>query len=95
VSAALTGAHDWVAAYEKLRRSALAAEGRAWRMPGVAVVLRAGLAAWMQACRTVVGLAPIEPPAIELVGGLPGTVRTEVTVLLAQMALFAATETTT
>jgi hypothetical protein len=86
---------DWVVAYEDLRRAALEADGRVWRVPGVAVMLRAGLAAWMQACRTVVGLAPIVPPAGAPVGGLPGTVRTEVTVLLAQMALSAATETAT
>jgi hypothetical protein len=86
---------DWVAAYEDLRRAALEADGRARRAPGVAVVLRGGVAAWMQACRSVAGTAPSVSPGGETVGGLPGTVRAEVTVLLAQMALSAATERAT
>jgi hypothetical protein len=86
---------DWVAAYEDLRRAALEADGRARRVPGVAVVLRAGVVAWMQACRSVTGAVPSVSPAGETVGWLPGTVRAEVAVLLAQMALSAATEMAT
>jgi hypothetical protein len=87
--------HDWVAAYEDLRRTALEADGRAGRVPGIAVVLRAGVAAWMQACRTVVGLTPAVPPGGKTMGGLPGPVRAEVAVVLTQMALAAATEMAT
>lgn len=86
---------DWVAAYEDLRRAALEATGRARRVPGVAVVLRAGVVAWMQACRSVAGIAPSISPGGDTAGWVPGTVRAEVAVLLAQMALSAATEMTT
>jgi len=86
---------DWVAAYEDLRRAALEADGGARRMPGVAVVLRAGVAAWMQACRNVAGVAPPISPGGDTAGWLPGTIRAEVAVLLAQMALSAATEMAT
>lgn len=83
---------DWVAAYEDLRRAALEADGRARRVPGVAVVRRAGVVAWMQACRHVAGVAPSRARGGDTAGWLPGTVRAEVTVWLAQMALAAATE---
>ena len=83
---------DWVAAYEDLRRAALEGNGPTRRMPGVAVVRRAGVVAWMQACRSVTGVAPSISPRRDTVGELPGTIRAEVAVLLAQMALSAATE---
>jgi hypothetical protein len=78
---------DWVAAYEALRRAALEADGRARRVPGVAVVRRGGVVAWMLACRRVASIAPAISPA--------GTIRAEVAVLVAQMALSAATEMAT
>jgi uncharacterized protein (UPF0548 family) len=87
---------DWVAAYEALRRAALQeTTGLVRRAAGVAVLLRAGVVSWMQTCRSV---ASSVPPAVrpgDTMGSLPGTVRTEVAVLLAQMALSAATEMTT
>jgi hypothetical protein len=86
---------DWVAAYEDLRRAALEADGRARRVPGVAVVLRAGVVAWMQACRSVAGVAPSISPGGDTAGWLPGPVRAEMALVLAQMALSAATEMTT
>lgn len=86
---------DWVAAYEDLRRAALEADGRARRVPGVAVVLRAGVVAWMQAGRSVAGVAPSLSPGGDTAGWLPDPVRAEVAVVLAQMALSAATERTT
>jgi hypothetical protein len=86
---------DWVAAYEALRRAALEADGRARRVPGVAVVQRAGVVAWMQTCRSVAGVAPSISPAGDTAGWLPGTVRAEVAILLAQMALTAAPEMAT
>jgi hypothetical protein len=86
---------DWVAAYEALRRTALEGDGRARRGPGVAVVLRAGVVAWMQAYRSVAGVAPSIAPDGDTAGWLPGPVRADVAVLLAQMALSAATEMAT
>jgi hypothetical protein len=86
---------DWVAAYEDLRRAALEADGRARRVPGVALLLRAGVAAWIEACRGVAGPVAAVRPDGETVGSLPGAVRAEVAVLLAQMALSAATEMAT
>jgi hypothetical protein len=86
---------DWVAAYEDLRRAALEADDRARRVPGVAVVRRMGVVAWMQVCRSVAGIVPSISPGGDMAGGLPRTVRAEVAVLLAQMALSAATEITT
>ena len=90
-----TPEQDWVAAYEALRRAALEADGCARRAPGGAVVRRAGVLAWMQACRRVADVAPALSPGGDTAGCLPGTVRAEVTVLLAQMALSAATEMVT
>ena len=85
---------DWAAAYEDLRRAALEGNGPTRRMPGVAVVRRAGVVAWMQACRSVASVAPSISPG-DTAGWLPGTVRAEVAVLLAQMALSAAPEMAT
>jgi hypothetical protein len=85
--------HDWVTAYEELRRAALeepAAHAR--RAPGLALLLRAGTAAWMQTCQRVAGPVLSAPPSSATTRALPGIVRAEVTVLLAEMALAAATE---
>jgi hypothetical protein len=86
--------HDWVTAYEDLRRAALEApDGPVRRAPGLALVLRAGIAAWMQACRSVTGpVLSARPPSSDTPPVLPGTVRAEVTVLLAEMVLAAAAE---
>jgi hypothetical protein len=57
------------------------------------MLLRAGMAAWMQACRSVAGpVLSARPPSGETTRALLGTVRAEVTVLLAEMALAAAAE---
>jgi hypothetical protein len=85
---------DWVAAYEDLRRAALGADGCARRAPGIAVVLRAGVVAWMQACRSVAGVASSFSPGGDTAGWVPSPVRAEVSMLLAQMALAAAAEMT-
>ena len=80
-------------AYEELRRAALEeADGRARRAPGLALLLRAGIAAWMQACRSVAGPVLSAPPSSAAPRALPGAVRAEVTVLLTEMALAAAAE---
>lgn len=80
-------------AYEDLRRAALEEPaGHARRAPGLALLLRAGIAAWMQACRRVAGPVLSVHPSSETTRALPGTVRAEVTVLLAEMALTAAAE---
>jgi hypothetical protein len=86
--------HDWVTAYEDLRRAALEEPGGyARRAPGLALLLRAGIAAWMQACRSVAGpVLSARPPSSATTRALPVTVRAEVTVLLTEMALAAATE---
>jgi hypothetical protein len=89
------GDPDWVAAYEDLRRAATDWDGRARRMPGVAVVRRAGVMGWMETCRSLVGSVPAVRMDGEPARSLPGAVRAEVTVLLAQMALAAAGEMAT
>jgi hypothetical protein len=84
---------DWVAAYETLRRTVLEeADGRAWHAPGLALLLRSGVAAWMQACRGLMAPLPVIRPASEPAASLPGGVRAEVAALLAEMALSAAVE---
>lgn len=89
------GAPDWVVAYEELRRAATAADGRARRMPGIAILLRAGVVGWMQTCRSVAGSVLAARMDREPVRALPDTIRVEVAVLLAQMALSAAGEMAT
>jgi hypothetical protein len=64
-------------------------------MPGVAVVRRAGVMGWMETCRSLVGSVPAVRMDGEPARSLPGAVRAEVTVLLAQMALAAAGEMAT
>lgn len=82
---------DWVAAYEALRGTVLErADGRAWRAPGLALLLRSGVAGWMQTCLRAVGPLPVIRPASETAASLPGEVRAEVAGLLAEMALAAA-----
>jgi hypothetical protein len=84
-----------VTAYEELRRVALEeSDGHVRRAPGLALLRRAGTAAWMQACQRSAGpVAPL-PPSGGPTRTLPGTVRAEVTMLLAEMALAAAVEAT-
>lgn len=67
-------------------------DGLARRAPGFALVLRAGVTAWMQACRSVASPVRSASPSDAAMHALPGGVRAEVTVLLAEMALAAATE---
>jgi hypothetical protein len=89
------GDADWVAAYEDLRRAATAADGRDRRLPGITVVLRAGVAGWMQTCQSLVGYVPAARRDSAPARMRPDTVRAEVAMLLAQMALSAAGERTT
>lgn len=85
--------YDWAAAYEELRRAALEApDGRVQRAPGLALLRRAGLVGWMHTCRSVTGLGLPALPSREPRPAVPGAVRTEVTMLLAEMALAAAAE---
>ncbi len=87
--------HDWVTAYEDLRRAALEeSDGHARRAPGLALLRRAGTAAWMQACQRVAGPVRAVAPSGDTTRGLPSPVRAEVTMLLAEMALAAAAEAT-
>jgi hypothetical protein len=80
-------------AYEDLRRAALEEpDGHARRAPGLALLLRAGVAVWMQTCRSVAASGLSAQPRGETARALPGAVRAEVTVLLAEMALAAAAE---
>jgi hypothetical protein len=88
----LPGDPDWVAAYEELRRAVTAADGRARRLPGVTVVLRAGVVGWMQTCRSLVRAVPPVGLVGEPARALPDTARAEVAMLLAHMALAAAGE---
>ena len=78
-------------AYEELRRTALeASNGSVRRAPGLALVVRGGLAAWMQTCWRVAGPRWSALPSREMTPTLPGAIRAEVTVLLTEMALAAA-----
>ena len=86
------GDPDWVAAYEELRRAVTAADGRARRLPGVTVLLRAGVVGWMQTCRSVARSVPAVRLSGEPAGALPDTAHAEVAMLLAHMALAAAGE---
>jgi hypothetical protein len=80
-----------VAAYEDLRQAALEEpNGHVRRAPGLALLRRAGTAAWMQACQSLAGPVPSIQPSGGMTRALPGTVRAEVTMLLAEMALAAA-----
>jgi len=82
-----------VTAYEDLRRAALEeSDHHARRAPGLALLRRAGIAGWMQACRSVADPLLFAQPSDETTRALPGAVRAEVTVLLAEMALAAAVE---
>jgi hypothetical protein len=64
-------------------------------MPGIAILLRAGVVGWMQTCRSVAGSVLTARMDGEPVRTLPDAVRVEVAVLLAQMALAAAGEMAT
>jgi hypothetical protein len=78
-------------AYEELRRMALeVSTGSGRRAPGLALVVRGGLAAWMQACRSVAGPVRAVRPSGQTTRALPGAIRAEVTVLLTEMVLAAA-----
>jgi hypothetical protein len=84
-----------VAAYEALRQTALEEVGGiVRRTAGLAVVLRAGVVAWMQTCRTVANSIPLGRSG-DTVTSLPGGVRAEVATLLAEMALAATVEMVT
>ena len=82
-------------AYEALRQAALEeADGLVRRATGVAALRRAGVVAWMETCRSVASSVAAVRPG-ETVAPLPGTVRAQVAVLLAEMALSAAAERAT
>jgi hypothetical protein len=85
-----------VTAYEELRHAALEeADHHARRAAGLAILLRTGITAWMRACRRVPGPVASAAPASETMRAIPGTIRDEVSVLLAEMALAAAAENIT
>ena len=82
-----------MSAYEELRRVATGRPPGAGRGVGFALFLRSGMAAWIEACRTVSPLCP--PPRLpqaERDRLLPTDVRGEVTMVLAAMALAVAVE---
>lgn len=74
--------------YEELRHIALAGTGVRARGIGLALLIRSGMARWMEACVTALArptlavLQQIETPPL-----LPADVRVEVAMVLAQMAL--------
>lgn len=74
-----------VAEYEELRRVALVANGPSQGV-GLALLLRRGMAAWMEACLTAVP-SPMPRPAPPQACFLPADLRHEVATVLAAMAL--------
>jgi hypothetical protein len=84
---------DFVAYYEQLRRDALGGAGRG--RPGLTLLLRQGLAAWMQAysCRA---FAPSTHPGLSANTIQPWSadVRSQAAVILAGIVLHSRSETT-
>ena len=76
------------AGYEQLRDQALGTVGGLYRGFGLALLVRAGLAAWSQTCRESVSVSqrPPQSSALSQVPSPPG-LRAELTMILTAMAL--------
>jgi hypothetical protein len=77
--------------YEELRQIALAGDGVHARGTGLALLIRSGMARWMDTCIAVLARPSAPPPPRQSDGQahLPADVRAEVAMVLAQMALSA------
>jgi hypothetical protein len=76
--------------YEELRSQALRHRGCVGRGNGLALVVRRGLAAWLTACAPVTRTLEVPQPKTAVEDRLPVDLRTEVAMVLAEMALTAA-----
>jgi hypothetical protein len=83
---------EWTSRYEDLRRRVLEEAGRLPRGPGVAVFVRQGLAAWMQAWPEEFS-GHAAPPATHERARLPAGLYADVTQLLVDMILHRRQET--
>jgi hypothetical protein len=80
-----TASHDnWTGRYEELRRRVIDEAGRLPRGPGVAIFVRQGLMAWMQAWPEEAGRS-ISSPSTQEPAGLPVGLYEDVTQLLVDM----------
>jgi len=82
-----------VDAYERLRHDALMAATRGGGLRGLAILIRQGMAAWMQACASA-ATAAVSPTAGNGMR-MPPSVEREVIDVLAAMALTTAMEVKT
>jgi hypothetical protein len=80
--------------YEELRQIALAGAGVHGRGTGLALLIRNGVARWMQTCIAVLARPAASPLPRQLEGQahVPADVRAEVAMVLAQMALSTQTQ---
>ena len=83
---------DWTGRYEDLRRRVLEETGPLPQGAGIAVFVRQGLAAWMQAW-TEHDSGPIPCPATQEPARLPAGLYAEVTQLLVDMVFHRRQET--
>ena len=76
------------AGYEQLRAQALGTVGGSYRGFGLALLLRAGLAAWLHACRESVSVSqrPSQPTTVSQMPSHPD-LHAELTMILTAMAL--------
>jgi hypothetical protein len=87
-----TGAASTLAdAYERLRHDALMAPTRGGSLRGLALLMRRGMAAWMQACATAAATVAV-PLASSNGAHMPPSVQREVIDVLAAMSLRTAME---
>lgn len=77
------GEDPLVALYEFMRQQVLGSGGRG---PGVALLMRRGMAAWLQAWKECVPQPPPLPPTAPRASG-PGDLMSELRAVLAGMAL--------
>jgi hypothetical protein len=82
-------------AYEQLRRDAIAPPACGGSLQGLAILMRRGMAAWMQACATVAPSPAVLPTPVNVAAAVFPTVRCEVVDVLAAMALMTALEVRT
>jgi hypothetical protein len=78
--------------YEELRQVALASGGVHGRGTGFALLIRSGMARWLDTCIAMLARPMVQalpPQHIEDQAQLPADVRVEVAMVLAQMALSA------
>ena len=78
--------------YEELRQIALASDSMHGRGTGLALLIRSGMARWMDTCIAVLARPTASPPPTRQIDDqshLPADIRVEVAMVLAQMALSA------